>query len=246
MNLRTGPGEAYAVVKTLSPNEGLTVQGRTAASDWWKVSTPEGTGGWVSASLVAVKLPVVSIPVVAAPPPPPTATPVPPKPTPTVAASAPVQAGSVSAVGDSVMLDAAPYLQQDIAGIAINAAVSRQVSAGIGILTSQRAAGQLGSAVIIGLGTNGTFTTGQLDQIMQILSGQRRVVFVNVRVDRSWEAGDNAVLAAGAQRYPTARVADWYDASANQPAYFAKDGFHLTPAGATVYAHLVAAAVSGP
>lgn len=156
----------------------------------------------------------------------------------------PARAGRVTAVGDSVMLDAVPELESDIGSVEVDAAVSRQVATGINILIGRRAAGQLGSTVVVGLGTNGTFTSGQFDQIMQILAQARRVVFVNLKVPRSWQDANNAVLASGVPRYKTARLVDWYDASAGQPVFFAPDGFHLRPAGAAAYAGLIAAAVN--
>lgn len=154
--------------------------------------------------------------------------------------------GRVTAIGDSVMLGAAPELRQDLGTVDVDAAVSRQVAAGIGVLASRRAAGQLGPTVVIHLGTNGTFTAGEFDQIMQILQGERRVVFVNVRVDRSWEPGNNAVIAAGVQRYGTTRLVDWHGAASARAGLFANDGFHLRPEGAALYASLIASAVEAP
>ena len=144
------------------------------------------------------------------------------------------------------MLGAAPALRQDLGMIEVDAAVSRQVAAGIGVLAGRRAAGQIGPTVVIHLGTNGTFTADQFDQIMQILKGERRVVFVNIRVDRSWEAGNNSVIASGVHRYGNTRLVDWYDAASAHAGLFAKDGFHLGPEGAALYAGLIASAVEAP
>jgi hypothetical protein len=132
------------------------------------------------------------------------------------------------------MLGAASELEQDIPGIQIDAAVDRQVSAAINILQADRAAGKLGTVVVIHLGNNGTFTTAQFDEIMQILSGVKKVVFVNLKVPRPWEGPNNAVLAAGVKRYPNAVLVDWQAASANHPEYFWGDGIHLRPGGAKV------------
>jgi hypothetical protein len=73
----------------------------------------------------------------------------------------------------------------------------------------------------------------------------RRVVIVNLTVPRSWEAPNNAALASGVQRSSNAVLVDWNSASAGRTDLFWDDGMHLRPAGAALYARLVAAAV-GP
>jgi hypothetical protein len=80
--------------------------------------------------------------------------------------------GIVTAIGDSVMLDAAPDLQQDIPGIQIDAAVSRQWTEGEAILSELKAHGDLGAIVVVGLGTNGPITLEDFNQMMSILDGR--------------------------------------------------------------------------
>jgi len=167
--------------------------------------------------------------------------------TPTATAtSTPTSAVQVTAIGDSVMLSAASQLQQTIPGIRIDAAVGRQVSTSINILRGHRTAGRLGTVVVVHLGDNGTFTTKQFDEIMQVLAGVRRVVFVNVKVPRPWESSDNTVLADGVKRYPNAVLVDWHTASGNRPELLWIDGIHLRSEGAQVYANLIAAAIQAP
>ncbi len=85
------------------------------------------------------------------------------------------------------------------------------------MVEAERAAGTLGRVLVVELGTNGTVTSADFDAMMQAASGLARVVFVNVDVPRSWEAPDNAVLAAGVARYPgVAVLADW-NALASRP-----------------------------
>lgn len=136
-------------------------------------------------------------------------------------------AGHVTAVGDSVMLDYQDELETDIPGIQVDAAVSRQWSDGETILQQLKASGQLGAEVVVGLGTNGPITDSDFDTMMQTLSGASRVVFVNTHVDRPWQDTNNAVLTAGAARYPNVYVADWATLAAQNPAWFGADGTHL-------------------
>jgi peptidoglycan/LPS O-acetylase OafA/YrhL len=148
--------------------------------------------------------------------------------------------GSVSAIGDSVMLGAVPSLQKDLKGLTVvDAEVGLQVYTAIDILRSRRASGQLGNVVIVHLGNNGTFTKQEFDQIMRILSGVDKVVFVNLKVPRSWEEPNNEVIAEGVNRYPNAVLVDWHSASVNHPEYFYSDGYHLRPEAQKVYADLV-------
>jgi hypothetical protein len=135
--------------------------------------------------------------------------------------------GQVTAVGDSVMLDYQDSLQTSIPGVNVNAAVSRQWSDGESILQTLKADGQLGADVIVALGTNGPITDTDFDNMMAILGGASRVVFVNVHVDRPWQDPNNAVLANGAARYPNVVIADWATLAAQNPQWFGADGTHL-------------------
>jgi len=153
---------------------------------------------------------------------------------------APAYTGSVSAIGDSVMLGAVPSLQKHVKALSVvDAEVGLQVYEAIDILRSRRAMGQLGNVVIVHLGNNGTFTRQQFGQIMRILSGVDRVVFVNVNVPRSWEEPNNEVISSGVERYKNTTLVDWHSASADHPEYFYSDGYHLRPRAQKVYADLV-------
>jgi len=151
----------------------------------------------------------------------------------------------VTAIGDSVMLSAANTLAATVGGIEVDAAIGRQVSAAIDLLRAYRDAGRLGEVVVVHMGNNGTFTEGQFDQMMEVLAGVRRVVFVSLTVPRDWEGSNNTVLADGVARYPNAALVDWHAASVDRPDFF-WDGIHLRPEGAQYYAQLIAAAVAAP
>jgi peptidoglycan/LPS O-acetylase OafA/YrhL len=155
-------------------------------------------------------------------------------------------AARVTAIGDSVMLGAASILAPTIGNIEIDAEVGRQVSAAIDLLRAYRDAGRLGDVVVVHMGNNGTFSASQFDQMMEVLAGVRRVVFVNLRVPRSWEGPNNTVLAEGVARYPNTVLVDWHTASADRPDFFWSDQIHLRPEGAQYYAQLIAFYVTAP
>jgi peptidoglycan/LPS O-acetylase OafA/YrhL len=161
------------------------------------------------------------------------------------AADAP-PAPRVAAIGDSVMLGAVAALQDTLGPIEIDAAESRQAAAGIQVLQDRRAAGELGDVVIVQLGNNGPLSAEQFDALMDTLADVRRVVLLTVKVPRPWEGPTNAVIMAGAQRYPNVVLVDWRAASAGQPGLFWGDGLHLRPQGARLYASMIADAVNAP
>ncbi|SFU84907.1 acyltransferase family protein [Alicyclobacillus macrosporangiidus] len=153
----------------------------------------------------------------------------------------PLGAG-ITAIGDSVLEDAKPYLEKLLPGIVVDAQVGRQFTEAaqvIGRLQQQR---RLGDTVIIELGNNGPFTEQQMDDLLAQL-GSRRVVLVNVRVPRPWQDVVNRTLAAVAADHPGLTLVDWCSASAGKTQWFYADGVHLNPAGSQAYAQLLAGAV---
>jgi hypothetical protein len=155
-------------------------------------------------------------------------------------------AGHVTAVGDSVMLDYQTPLQTDVPGIDVEASVSRQWYTGVSILQQLKTAGQLGAEVVVALSTNGPISDADFDQMMGVLQGASRVVFVNVHVDKPWQDPNNQVLAAGAARYPNVVIADWATMAAQNPSWFGSDGTHLAidGGGTTELASLIASKLS--
>ncbi len=151
----------------------------------------------------------------------------------------------VTAVGDSVMIDYEGLLEQDVPGIAVTAAVSRGWTAGETVLRQLEASGQLGAVVVVGLATNGPVTATQFNSMMTLLAGASRVVFVNTRVDRTWQTANNAVLAAGVDRTTRAVLADWYSLAAADPQWLYPTQTHLPidGTGAAALAALVASKV---
>lgn len=148
--------------------------------------------------------------------------------------------GPVTAIGDSVMLGAAPALEQDLPTLkTMDAQVGMQASTAVDILRARAAAGQIGDVVIIHMGSNGTFTKEEFDEMMQILKGVKRVVFVNDKVPRPWEQSNNAMISEEVKKYPNAVLVDWYTAGNSHPEFFWDDAIHLRPEGAKFYADLI-------
>jgi peptidoglycan/LPS O-acetylase OafA/YrhL len=150
---------------------------------------------------------------------------------------------TILAFGESVMIQGAKALVRDLGPVRVDAAVGRQIDEGISILEHRAATGALAGVVIVQLGNNGPFYDGQFDEIMAALRNVPVVVWINVRVPREWEGHNNRIIAGAVRRYPNARMVDWNAATAGRPDLFWKDGYHPRPAGARLYADLVAAAL---
>jgi len=152
----------------------------------------------------------------------------------------------VLAVGDSVLLGARSALQREIPGIQVDAVVSRQFGDAIELLRGYANLNALPDVVVIHLGTNGAFTDGQFDAMMEVLGRQRRVFFLTAREPRTWEPIVNERLKAGAKRWANATIIDWHDIANPNGQWFVSDGLHLSSVGQTAYAVTVRDAISTP
>lgn len=223
VNLREGPGTSYGVISVLPSGQRLTILGKSGGGDWDQVRTSGGASGWVSASFVSTSLSSAGV-------------------SSTSAAPTRLGSASVTALGDSVMLGAVGALQDALLNVEVDASVSRQAWSMAGVVRAHRDGGSLGSVVVIHTGTNGPMSASTFDDIMQAAGSSRKVVFVNLKVPRDWEAQNNAVISAGVNRYANAVLVDWHSASSGRSDFFWDDGIHLRPAGARAFASLIAAA----
>ncbi len=141
------------------------------------------------------------------------------------------------AIGDSVMLGAAGNLAD--AGFCVDAIESRAFVNGLDQVMRLRSDGRLGSAVVVGLGTNGPIGTSDLGRMMAELAAVPRVVMLTTHADRSYVAGNNDKVRALPASYPNVVVVDWDTEAANCPGdCFYDDGIHLTPDGRAFYTRL--------
>lgn len=158
--------------------------------------------------------------------------------TPTTTTTLPGEPIDFLAIGDSVMLGAANVLTER--GYTVDAAVSRQMNDMVPVMEALEAAGALGDPLIVHLGTNGPFSRGTLESFLAPLSGVPNVILINVRADRSWTNGNNALLAEIDQPGDNLIVIDWNTLSNNCVGNcFADDGIHLSSDGKQFYADMI-------
>ena len=146
--------------------------------------------------------------------------------------------GPVFAIGDSLMVGAAPDLYHDFPAIDIDAVVGRQWWNAPAVLAGRLAAGPVPPVVIIGLGTNGSWSTGSIQDALRPL-GNRTVVLVSSYVAKPWEQPGNAAVAAVAAGRPHTCVADWYNLAKAHPRWIGPDGVHPLSPGRQAYADLL-------
>ena len=158
-------------------------------------------------------------------------------------------------VGDSVMRGATEAIAA-IPGwdVAVDAAGCRQptwrgdgcgavdIPSGVDALRTARAEGRLGGVVVVHLGNNGPMSAEEFDAVMAEVADQRLVLALTLHEPRSYEAGNNAVIAAAPERWPNLRVVDWHAAASAHPEWFGDgEGIHLSDLGAAAMADLIAA-----
>jgi peptidoglycan/LPS O-acetylase OafA/YrhL len=158
-------------------------------------------------------------------------------------AQAHVAGWKVIAIGDSVMLASAPELARALPGIYINAKVSRAMVAGVALAQSLAGRRHLRRVLLVGLGTNGPISLGQIEQLRAAVGRSRWLVLVNTFVPRPWEHEVNVTLAAAARRYPNVLLVNWHDAIEHRTRLLWSDGIHPQPAGGALYARVIRARV---
>ena len=152
----------------------------------------------------------------------------------------------VTIIGDSIMVDAAPYISKLLPGAVIDAQIGQQLYQVQAEVPQLKQDGDVGDELILELGTNGYFSVTQLETLLRSLGPMRRIVLVNTRETRPWEQAVNQNIAQVARTYPHTTMVNWYALSASTPQYFYPDGVHLDPQGAQYYASLLVHALETP
>ena len=165
--------------------------------------------------------------------------------TPVAAVPAGVGDGSrLTAIGDSVMLAAAPALLTRFPAADIDAVKSRELWDLPDLLGAQVAGHTLRPYLLIGLGTNGTQAPADILAVLQNVPAGEIVVLVNTYGPQSWRADVNQSLSAVAARRPHTCLADWARTIAGHDNLLAPDDVHPGPTAGVLYARVVADALA--
>jgi peptidoglycan/LPS O-acetylase OafA/YrhL len=145
-------------------------------------------------------------------------------------------------VGDSVMRGALDVLKAALPGANVDAVEGRQASVAFDIVNGLAGHNQIGTDVVLHIGTNGTIQPSALDATLARL-GKSRVVLLTDHVPRAWQDLNNRILTEAAHNHPNVHLVDWNGAASAHPEWLWPDGIHLRPEGAAAYRDLIAGAL---
>jgi len=156
-----------------------------------------------------------------------------------------VDGGQVTAIGDSVMLASAAALEQRLPGIYINAKIGMQMQIGVQLVRGLAATGSLRHFVVVGLGTNGAISGGDIWQLREAAGPRRELILINTYGPMPWESEVNGTLADATWHKPHVELMDWAQTIAARPYDLWADGIHPRLSGAKLYSDLLETGIRG-
>lgn len=147
---------------------------------------------------------------------------------------------SISVIGDSVFLGAAPAFKKLYKNAVIDAKISRQVYHGIDVAKKLEKKHKLGETVIISLGTNCNFNPATGQELIDYLGAERDIYWINVygkKLDIQRQVNDTIQKLAEKNR--NVHVIAWADEGRKHPDWFYQDGVHLNLKGQSGFAKFV-------
>ncbi len=151
-----------------------------------------------------------------------------------------VKSKTVTAIGDSVLLDAGPSLQELMPSTVVDGQVGRQPNEAVTLVQQMAAKGTLAQNLLMVIGTNGAISPAQVQTVMAAAGSQRQVYWVGVAADRAWISGNNSVLLAAQKKYANLHLIDWPDAAKEHPEWLGPDKVHPNVQGSIQYTSLIA------
>lgn len=146
------------------------------------------------------------------------------------------------AIGDSVMLGAAPKLAAR--GFTVIAESSYQFGDGVSVIRGLDENVVTDAVIVIHLGSNGPIDTDSLDALLEDVRRASFVMLVNNRGDRPWIGPNNELLESRDSSTDNIWLFDWAAESEDcTGACFAKDDIHLGPDGREFYARAIDCAI---
>lgn len=150
----------------------------------------------------------------------------------------------ITAIGDSVMADAAGSIQKLMPQAYVDAQVGRQGSATPAVIRQLKAQGHLNKIVVLNLGTNGAMSQRTIDEILNEIGPNRQVYWLTAHVPtKPWQQVVNSEIAATAKKHDNVHLVDWYAVSAKHSEWFASDSVHMGERGNNSYARLIAKSI---
>lgn len=147
---------------------------------------------------------------------------------------------SITAIGDSILLDTSGDLQSIFGHAYVDAKVSRQAYQAPDIIKSIKAKGMLAHNVLINLGTNSPLTQDQVNNIIKAIGSGHNIFWVNTLVPtQNWQNEVNNIIAKNAKKRKHFYMIDWYSLSKKHNEWFGSDQIHPNPQGSVGYTNLI-------
>ena len=105
----------------------------------------------------------------------------------------------------------------------VDAYVNRQFSRTKPILASALVGANPSRIVVVHLGTNGPPTSAWFAELMATAEKVPKVLFLMVKLDKSWEAATDAVIRANVPLYANAQLVDWWILADPHPEWISSD-----------------------
>ena len=151
---------------------------------------------------------------------------------------------SITAIGDSVMIDVKPDIKRVFHPSAVSGSVGRQFYSLPGIVRQLKARGHLAKYIVINLGINGPPTQHDINSVLKTVGKKRQIFWINTRVQRHWQNTTNRMIARNAKKHSNVHLVNWYKASKGHKGWYASDRVHLDLTGEKYYARTLAKRVS--
>ncbi|MGX7108228.1 acyltransferase family protein [Facklamia miroungae] len=146
----------------------------------------------------------------------------------------------ITFIGDSTLAAATERLREVFPKAIFDPKVGRQLYESYDTVYALNQSGSLKPTVVTMLGSNGTFTTGQINDYINAVGLDRDQYYVNVIVDRIWTDDANRQLVKAAQNFGNVRIIDWASYARGHTEWFAEDGVHLNDQGSLELAKFIA------
>ena len=151
----------------------------------------------------------------------------------------------ITAVGDSVMLGAAPAILDAFPGSTVDAKESRQVWDAPDVLDKILAEGKMNDTVVIALGINSSFTEETGQEILDDLGDRTIYWIIPYGKSISYLSNVQETLESLQENNENLTLLDWPSTAEQHPEWFYDDGIHLNPDGQEGYASFLKSAICG-
>lgn len=145
---------------------------------------------------------------------------------------------NISAIGDSVIINADSYIRKFVPNFYLDGEVGRDMVSAAEVLRKVKANAGLGDLVVVALGSNGSANENDLKNVMEVADG-RDVYFVNTSHTQSYMDYVNKSLKEFTDKNQKAHLVDWREYVKDRPDLLAPDRTHPNVPGSDGYAKLI-------